>query len=67
MEIGWLETVERAKKPPKLPIGLTRDEVRKVFVHLHGMARLMAGLLYGSGMRLMDFESFHEQAARVSG
>jgi site-specific recombinase XerD len=29
-EIGWLEKVERAKKPQRIPIVLTRDEVRKV-------------------------------------
>jgi len=33
---------------------LTRDEVRKIFSHLHGTPRLMAGLLYGSGLRLME-------------
>lgn len=52
-EIGWLEDVERAKKPVRLPAVLTRDEVHKIFAHLHGTARLMAGLLYGSGLRLM--------------
>jgi integron integrase len=31
-----------------------RDEVHKVFAHLHGTPRLMAGLLYGSGLRLME-------------
>ena len=53
-EIGWLQNVERAKKPARLPVVLTRDEVHKVFAHLHGTARLMAGLLYGSGLRLME-------------
>jgi len=53
-EIGWLEGVERAKKPVRLPVVLTRDEVRKIFAHLHGTSRLMAGLLYGSGLRLME-------------
>jgi integron integrase len=53
-EIGWLQNVERAKKPARLPVVLTRDEVRKVFTHLDGTARLMAGLLYGSGLRLME-------------
>jgi integron integrase len=53
-EIGWLENVERAKKPARLPVVLTRDEVHKLFAHLHGMPRLMAGLLYGSGLRLME-------------
>ena len=53
-EIGWLGNVERAKKPARLPVVLTRDEVHKLFVHLHGTSRLMAGLLYGSGLRLME-------------
>src|SRR6266446_8794399 len=53
-EIGWLKQVERAKKPARLPVVLSRDEVHKVFAHLHGTARLMAGLLYGSGLRLME-------------
>jgi integron integrase len=53
-EIGWLDSVERAKKPARLPVVLTRDEVHKIFAHLHGTARMMAGLLYGSGLRLME-------------
>jgi integron integrase len=53
-EIGWLEKVERAKKPARLPVVLTGDEVRKVLSQLHGTARVMASLLYGSGLRLME-------------
>src|SRR5215211_1801685 len=53
-EIGWLENVERAKRPGRVPIVLTRDEVHRLFAHLHGTHRLMAGLLYGSGLRLME-------------
>jgi len=53
-EIGWLEKVERAKKPPKLPVVLSRGEVKEIFRHLHGVPKLMAGLLYGSGLRLME-------------
>ena len=53
-EIGWLTEVERAKKPARLPVVLTPDEVRQIFAHLHGTTRLMAGLLYGSGLRLME-------------
>ena len=53
-QIGWLDEVERVKKPARVPVVLTRDEVRKVFGHLEGSARLMAGLLYGSGLRLME-------------
>src|SRR5437667_12865664 len=53
-EVGWIENVERAKKPKHIPVVLTRDEIHKIFAHLHGMPRLMAGLLYGSGLRLME-------------
>jgi integron integrase len=53
-EIGWLENVERAKKPLRVPVVLTRDEVHRIFNHLYGTARLMTGLLYGSGLRLME-------------
>jgi integrase len=53
-EIGWLQKVERAKKPPKLPVVLSRGEVKQIFAHLHGVPKLMAGLLYGSGLRLME-------------
>ena len=52
--VSWIEDVERAKKPKRIPVVLTRDEVHKIFAHLHGMSRLMAGLLYGSGLRLME-------------
>jgi integrase len=61
-EIGWLENVERAKKPVRLPVVLTRDEVHKIFAHLHGTARLMAGLLYGSGLRLMARKKLRSRA-----
>ena len=57
-EIGWLRGVERARKPTRLPVVLSRDEVHKVFAHLHGQVRLMAGLLYGSGLRLMARKGF---------
>jgi integron integrase len=53
-EVGWLDKVERAKRPVRLPVVLTPDEARRVFINLHGAQRLMAGLLYGSGLRLME-------------
>jgi len=46
--------VERRRKPARLPSVLTRDEAHKLFVHLHGMPRLTAGLLHGRGLRLMS-------------
>ncbi len=54
VEIGWLDNVERAKKPAKLPVVLTAEEVRRIFQQLAGKEKLMAQLLYGSGLRLME-------------
>lgn len=53
-EISWLGNVQRARKPARLPVVLTRDEIHKLFAPMHGIPRLMAGLLYGSGLRLME-------------
>ncbi|MEY2485444.1 MAG: hypothetical protein QOH39_1092 [Verrucomicrobiota bacterium] len=53
-EIGWLDRVERAKKPAKLPVVLSSEEVHRIFAHLSGKEKLMAQLLYGSGLRLME-------------
>ena len=53
-QIGWLENVERARKPSKLPVVLSHAEMKRVFAHLHGVPKIMAGLLYGSGLRLME-------------
>ena len=53
-DIGWIENVVRAKKPKKLPVVLTRDEIKVVFQHLSGPTWLMASLLYGAGLGLME-------------
>jgi integron integrase len=53
-EIGWLNEVVRAKKPRKLPVVLTQEEVKAVLHNLSGISWLMASLLYGSGLRLME-------------
>lgn len=53
-EIGWLNQVERAKRPTKLPVVLSRTEVEQVLNRMSGTPKLMASLLYGSGLRLME-------------
>ncbi len=53
-DIGWLDNVEHAKRPTRLPVVLTATEVRTVLAHLEGRHRLMANLLYGAGLRLME-------------
>jgi integron integrase len=46
--------LQRAKRPPKIPVVFTRAEARAVLAHLKGDYRLMAHLLYGSGLRLLE-------------
>jgi integron integrase len=53
-KIGLIDGVARAKRPQRLPVVLTKDEVKKVIDHMSGVPRLMAILLYGAGLRLME-------------
>ncbi len=53
-QIPWLEDVVRAKRPRRLPVVLTRDETRAVIDQLRGVPRLMALLLYGAGLRVLE-------------
>jgi integron integrase len=54
VDLPWLDDVVRAKRPQYLPVVLTRDEVRAVLQRLDGVPRLMAILLYGAGLRLLE-------------
>lgn len=53
-EIGELDGVIRARKPQRLPVVMTRVEVRALLEQLPGDKWLMASLMYGSGLRLME-------------
>jgi integron integrase len=53
-EIGELGEVIRARKPKRLPVVMTRDEVKVVLAQLTGDKWLMASLMYGAGLRLME-------------
>jgi integron integrase len=53
-ELGDLGQVARARTPDRLPVVLTRDEVRAVLAQMDGECWLMASLLYGGGLRLME-------------
>jgi integron integrase len=52
--IGEIEEFARAKRPRRLPEVMTRDEVQMLLSKMSGITGLMAGLMYGSGMRLME-------------
>ncbi|MEY4591986.1 MAG: hypothetical protein RIR18_881, partial [Pseudomonadota bacterium] len=54
INLPWLDEVVRAKRPARLPVVLTRQEVVSVLDRMEGTHGLMARLLYGTGMRLME-------------
>ncbi|CAG0967664.1 Tyrosine recombinase XerD [Burkholderiales bacterium] len=54
VELPWLDHVEQAKGSRRLPVVLTRDEVRRLLAKLSGTHWLVASLLYGTGLRLME-------------
>jgi len=53
-EIGWINGVVRPKKPKRLPVVLTKQEVETVLGFLDGTKWLIGALLYGAGLRLME-------------
>ncbi len=53
-DLPWVDNVVRAKAPLRLPVILTPEEVRAILARLTGVPRLMAALLYGSGMRVLE-------------
>jgi integron integrase len=54
VELPWLGDIVRPKKPRRLPVVLSGDEVQLVLAQLEGTHRLMGRLLYGTGMRLTE-------------
>ncbi len=54
IDLPWLDGVTRASQPKRLPVVLTRQEVRALLSQLQGTAWLVASLLYGGGLRLME-------------
>ncbi len=54
IDLPWLNEVQRAKKPQRLPVVFTREEVKALLAQLEGTVWLMAMLTYGSGLRLLE-------------
>ncbi len=54
LELPWMDDIRRAKKSDRLPLVLSRVEVAMVLGNLSGVTWLMASLLYGAGLRLME-------------
>lgn len=54
IELPWLQGVVSAKRPQRLPVVLTRDETTRLLENMTGVPGLVARLLYGSGMRILE-------------
>ncbi len=54
LELPWLDGIESAKRPARLPVVLTEAEVEAVLAPLAGTTGLILRLLYGTGMRIME-------------
>lgn len=54
IQLPWMEEIVRAKRPIRLPVVLSRDEVRRVLHVLEGPVQLIAFMLYGCGLRLLE-------------
>lgn len=54
IELPWLDKVTQAKAPKRMPVVMTRDEVQAVLSRMDGSVWLVASLLYGSGLRIME-------------
>ena len=52
--LNRIEGVVRARRPKRLPVVLTREEVGAVLAQLNGVPRLVGTILYGSGLRLLE-------------
>ncbi|NND60135.1 MAG: integron integrase [Gammaproteobacteria bacterium] len=54
IDVPWLTEMVRARRPKRVPTVLTRAEVKAVLGHMRGTNALVASLLYGSGLRLLE-------------
>jgi len=54
IEIGELPNLQYAKRPKRLPVVLTQDEVKAIFQHLYEPHKTIVGIMYGGGLRLNE-------------
>jgi integron integrase len=54
VKLDWLDGIVRAKTAPRIPVVLSREEVGAILGRLKGQPALMAGLMYGAGLRLLE-------------
>lgn len=67
MPLPWLDGIERAKRPLRLPSVMTREEVWHVIEGLPGPSRVLAILMYGSGLRVTEAVSLRVKDVDLRG
>lgn len=53
-DIGWVDDIQRPTKPKHIPVVFTKAEAHSIIQNMEGLPKLIAGLLYGSGLRLSE-------------
>jgi integron integrase len=54
VQLPWMDSVVRAKRPKRIPVVLSRNEIARLLAAMDGQRWLMASLMYGTGMRLLE-------------
>ena len=54
IDLPWMDDIVRARRPRRLPVVLTREEIHALLSHLEGTHALMARLMYGTGLRMSE-------------
>ena len=53
-EVGWIDDIKRPTKPKHIPVVFTKAEAHSIIQNMEGLPKLIAALLYGSGLRLSE-------------
>ena len=53
-DVGWIDDIKRPTKPKHIPVVFTKSEAHSIIENMEGLPKLIAGLLYGSGLRLSE-------------
>ena len=64
-DVPWLDDVVRAKRGTHVPVVMSRLETEAVLTELRGMPQLMAVLMYGAGLRLLECASAASEGRRL--
>ena len=53
-QLNWMDDIIRARRPKRIPVVMTREEAESMLARLYGVHWLMASLMFGAGLRLLE-------------